>query len=33
MLDITPQYAPDLEWMLQSGQVPRELLLEALLQE
>src|SRR5512137_2028988 len=33
MFDITPQYAPDLEWMLQSGQVPRELLLEALLQE
>jgi DNA-directed RNA polymerase specialized sigma24 family protein/LysM repeat protein len=33
MLDLTPQYAPDLEWMLQSGQVPRELLLEALLQE
>ena len=33
MLDFTPQYAPDLEWMLQSGQVPRDLLLEALLQE
>ena len=33
MFDLTPQYAPDLEWMLQSGQVPRELLLEALLQE
>ena len=33
MFDLTPQYAPDLEWMLQSGQVPRDLLLEALLQE
>lgn len=33
MLEINPQYAPDLEWMLQSGQVPREVLLEALLEE
>ena len=33
MFDLTPPYAPDLEWMLQSGQVSREALLEALLEE
>lgn len=33
MLENTPDYAPDLEWMLQSGQVPQELLLEALVHE
>jgi len=33
MLFSQPDYAPDLEWMLQSGQVSPELLLEALIQE
>jgi len=33
MFDINPDYAPDLDWMLQSGQAPPELLLEALLLE
>lgn len=33
MPDLSPDYAPDLEWMLQSGQVPPELLLEALIAE
>jgi len=33
MLDIRQPYAPDLEWMLLSGQVDREALLEALLEE
>jgi DNA-directed RNA polymerase specialized sigma24 family protein len=33
MFDPIPDYAPDLEWMVQSGQVPRELLLEALVFE
>ena len=33
MFDHTPDFAPDLDWMLQSGQAPPELLLEALLLE
>jgi DNA-directed RNA polymerase specialized sigma24 family protein len=33
MLNPIPDYAPDLEWMLQSGQVSNELLLEALVVE
>jgi DNA-directed RNA polymerase specialized sigma24 family protein len=32
-LDFQTELAPDLEWMLQSGQVPQEVLLQTLLQE
>ena len=33
MFDTTPELAPDLEWMLQDGQVSREMLAEALVDE
>ena len=33
MNEFSVDYAPDLDWMLQSDQVPREVLLEALLEE
>jgi len=33
LFDQTPQFASDLDWMLQSGQASRELILEALVEE
>ena len=33
MFEPTSDYASDLEWMIQSGQVSRDILLEALVQE